>query len=205
MGTIVGTVYGLTGGIACGKSSVARRLQQRGAAVVDADAVARQVVEPGSDGLDAVVRRFGQDVLAADGSLDRDALGRIVFDDPTARRDLEKILHPRIATASATRIAEHLAAGVDLVFYDAALLVETGRHRDFAGLVVVACEPDTQIARLATRDGLSVEEARARLAAQLPVAAKVAVADHVIHNDGPLDALDTAVDDLISQLRATAS
>jgi len=205
MGTIVGTVYGLTGGIACGKTSVARRLVERGAAVVDADDVARAVVAPGTDGLAAIVERFGDGVLTDDGALARDRLGALVFGDEAARADLEAILHPRIAAESARRIGGHLAAGVDLVFYDAALLVETGRHTDFAGLVVVACDPQTQIERVCARDGLTVEAARARIDAQLPVSAKVAVADHVIHNDGPIEALDAAVDDLLERLRSADS
>lgn len=194
-------VYGLTGGIACGKSTVAAMLTERGARVIDADQLARDVVAPGSDGLDDVVSRFGSSVLLDDGSLDRAALGAIVFEDATARADLESILHPRIAMASMSAIAAAQDEPGDPIFYDAALLVEKGTWRNFAGLVVVACTPDTQVDRLARRDGLDAEAARARLDAQLPIADKVAVADHVIDNDGPLEGLAPQVDALLAELR----
>ncbi len=194
-------VYGLTGGIACGKSTVAALLTERGARVIDADRLARDVVAPGTDGLDEVVARFGSGVLRDDGSLDRAALGAIVFDDAGARADLESILHPRIAMASMTAIAAAQDEPGDPIFYDAALLVEKGTWRNFAGLVVVACAPDTQVARLARRDSLDADAARARLDAQLPIADKIAVADHVIDNDGTLDELAPKVDALLAELR----
>lgn len=195
-------VYGLTGGIACGKSTVAAMLVERGASVIDADQLARDVVAPGTDGLAAVLERFGAHLLRDDGTLDRPALGRIVFGDEAARRDLEAILHPRIAEASMGAIMAAQQDDGDPIFYDAALLVENDSWRHFAGLVVVACSPDTQVARLAHRDGLDASEARARLDAQLPIADKIAVADHVIDNDGPLDALAPRIDALLAELRA---
>lgn len=179
-------VFGLTGGIASGKSTVARLLVEEGVPVVDADEVSRAVVVPGSDGLAAVVEAFGRDVLAADGTLDRKALGARVFADADARARLNGILHPRIAAESARRIAALEAEGHALACYDAALLVERGLADAFRPLVVVAAAPAVQRARLVARDGLTEAEADERLAAQAPVAVKIAAADHVIDNDGSL-------------------
>ena len=190
-------IIGLTGGIACGKSSVARILEERGLPVIDADQVARDVVAPGSDGLAAGVDAFGDGVLDAQGGLDRAKLGEIVFADPDARRRLEAITHPRIAAESGRRMQEALAAGAERVFYEAALLVEIGRHKDFGALWVVAAPRESQIERVMARDGLSRADAEARLAAQMPVAEKAAVADVVIDNSGDLAALARAVDDAL--------
>jgi dephospho-CoA kinase len=178
---------GLTGGIGSGKSTVAAMLRELGAPVIDADALAREVVEPGQPALREIVERFGPEVLTPDGRLDRPRLAAIVFGDPRARADLEAITHPRIAALAAERAQEHARSGAPVVFYEAALLVEHGLHRGMAGLVVVASPPELQIARLRARDGLSKEEARARLAAQLPLAEKLAVATHVIDNSRGLD------------------
>ncbi len=191
-------VIGLTGGIACGKSAVAALLRQRGHPVIDADQVARQVVAPGTEGLAAIVERFGEELLNADGSLDRTALGRIVFGDSTARRDLEAITHPRIGQRSGELMRDAALAGAERVFYEAALLVETGRHRQFDSLWVVAAPVELQIERVMARDGLSVDEAKERIDAQMPVADKVAVADVVIDNAGEMGALAEAVDDALS-------
>ncbi len=178
-------VVGLTGGIACGKSTVAAIFVELGVPVVDADQIAREVVAPGSEGLAEVVREFGADVLGPDGALDRKALGAIVFADEARRRRLESITHPRIAARSMERFGE-LAASADAAYgiYEAALLVENGSHRMFAALVVVAATPAAQLARLIARDGLDEGAARARIAAQLPIEQKRALADHVIDNDG---------------------
>jgi len=185
-------VIGLTGGIASGKTSVARLLAEQGVPVVDADAVAREVVAPGGDVLAAITREFGEEVLGADGRLDREALGRLVFSDPGRRQRLEALTHPAIVARSAELFRQHAAAGHRLVVYEASLLVETGRHRDLDGLLVVAASPETQVARLMARDGLDEAAARARLAAQLPLCDKVAVADVVIDNEGDLEALARA-------------
>ncbi|MCB9563513.1 MAG: dephospho-CoA kinase [Kofleriaceae bacterium] len=184
----VPTVIGLTGGIASGKSAVAAMLRERGAAVVDADLVARQVVEPGQPALDDIRARFGDDVLAADGTLDRKKLGERVFADPAARADLNAITHPRIALASQSEIAAWQARGAHVVFYEAALLVENGAHRGLDALIVVAVPPDVQVARLRDRDGLDEAAARARLASQLPLDAKLKHATWVIDNGGDLAA-----------------
>ncbi|RYE87573.1 MAG: dephospho-CoA kinase [Myxococcales bacterium] len=197
------TVFGLTGGIASGKTAVARRFQERGVPVVDADQVARDVVLPGTAGLAAVVAAFGPAVLRPEGDLDRKALGALVFADPARRASLNSILHPRIAAATAAHLARLDAAGEPLVCYDAALLVENGLADAFRPLVVVAAAPSLQHARLMSRDGLSEDEARSRIAAQMPLADKLRVADVVITNDTTLAELlaatDRALDDVFAR------
>ncbi len=180
-------IVGLTGGIGSGKSSVARIFASEGVPVVDADQVAREVVEPGTEGLAEVVKAFGADILDEGGRLDRAALGARVFSDPAARARLEEILHPRIAQASTARFAELARAGHPYAIYEAALLVENGSHRMMSALVVVTASEATQIARVRARDGLDEDAARARIAAQLPLADKVKVADYVIENEGSLE------------------
>jgi dephospho-CoA kinase len=180
-------VIGLTGGIASGKSTVAAMLRELGAPVVDADELARRVVEPGSPGLAAIVERFGPDVLDAAGALDRKQLGARVFADPEARAALNAITHPRIAELSQREIARHAEAGAPVVIYEAALIVENRLHLGLDGLIVVSVPPEIQLARLRARDGLGQDAARARLAAQLPLADKVAVADQVIDNAGTVE------------------
>jgi dephospho-CoA kinase len=179
-------VIGLTGGVACGKSTVAAMLRDLGAEVVDADEIAREVVEPGRPALAEIVAEFGRDVLGADGRLNRKRLGERVFADEAARHRLERITHPRIVEEGRRRLEELRARGVTVAVYEAALLVETGRHRDFDALVVVVADEEEQRRRLTARDGLSLAEARRRLAAQLPASSKTAVADHVIRCQGPL-------------------
>jgi dephospho-CoA kinase len=193
-------VIGLTGGIASGKSAVARLLEERGAAIVDADLLARRVVEPGQPALAELVARFGPAILAADGQLDRKRLGAIAFADPAARTDLGRITHPRIAAASQQAIAEWADAGAQVVFYEAALLVENRVHAGLAGLVVVSAPPEVQEARLVARDGLTIEEARSRIAAQAPLADKLAAATWVIENTGDLPALADQVDDVVAAI-----
>jgi dephospho-CoA kinase len=181
---------GLTGGIASGKSTVGKLFRQLGATVVDADEVAREVVERGSEGLGEIVTAFGPDVLAADGSLDRKKLGAIVFEQPEDRVRLERITHPRIFARSMQLMAAAAARNEALALYEAALLVENGSYKMMQALVVVAAHEATQLARVATRDGLDEAAARARMAAQMPLEKKIAVADYVIWNDGDLAALE---------------
>ncbi|HET7500560.1 MAG TPA: dephospho-CoA kinase [Kofleriaceae bacterium] len=195
-------VIGLTGGIASGKSTVARLLAERGAAVVDADLLARQVVEPGQPALAELVARFGAAILTAEGRLDRKRLAAIAFADPAARADLGRITHPRIAAASAAAIATWADAGANVVFYEAALLVENRAHAGLAGLIVVSAPPEVQHARLALRDRLSPEEATARIAAQAPLADKLAAATWVIENAGDLDALAREVARVVGDIEA---
>jgi dephospho-CoA kinase len=190
-------LFGLTGGIASGKSTVAARLRARGVPVIDADEVAREVVAAGTPGLEAVVAAFGPAVLDRGGALDRKALGQVVFADEGARRRLNAILHPRIGQRTAERSMELEGRGEPLACYEAALLVENGLMAMFRPLVVVACEERMQLARLRARDGLTEDEARARVAAQKPLAEKVAVADHVIDTSGSLADVAARTDEVL--------
>jgi dephospho-CoA kinase len=193
---------GLTGGIASGKSSVSRALRELGVVVVDADQIAREVVEPGSEGLRDVVAAFGPSVLAADGSLDREKLAAVVFGDDAARKRLQAITHPRIGRLSAERIAAGLVSSAPYVVYDAPLLVEVGAHRGLDALIVVAASEADQVARARARDGVDEVAVRARIAAQLPLAQKTAVADYVIDNDGSLEDLQRRVRDVHAAILA---
>jgi dephospho-CoA kinase len=183
-------LFGLTGGIASGKSTAAARLRVLGVPVIDADQLAREVVATGSDGLRAVVEAFGPSVLLPDGSLDRKALAAVVFTDEAHRRRLNAITHPRIAALTAERSAEVAGRGEPLACYEAALLIENGAADAFRPLVVVACPEEMQIARAMQRDGATREEVGGRIAAQMPLARKVAVADFVIDTSGTME--DTA-------------
>lgn len=185
---------GLTGGIGSGKSAVSRLLREHGAVVVDADLVAREVVAVGTRGLAAVAEAFGRDVLREDGSLDRAELGRRVFTDREALARLNAITHPLIAERTAQLFREAAEAGTEVLVHDVALLVENGLTGAYDAIVVVAAEPATQLDRLVRLRGMSQEEAQARLAAQLPLQDKLAVATHVIRNDGPLEELAPQVD-----------
>ncbi len=193
-------VFGLTGGIASGKSTVAQILVEQGVPVIDADEVARAVVVPGSEGLAAVVAAFGPEVLAADGTLDRKLFGARVFADQVAREQLNAILHPRIAAESARRFAA-LEGTTDLACYDAALLVERGLADAFRPLVVVAAAPLAQRERLRSRDTITEAEADARVAAQAPVDVKRKAADYVIENDGTLDELRARTLAVLARIR----
>jgi len=193
-------VLGLTGGIGTGKSTVAGMFAARGIPVVDADALAREVVAPGTLGNAEIAAAWPQ-VIGADGAVDRKRLGAIVFADPAARARLEAITHPLIQEASALRLRDLAADGHPLALYEAALLVESGRWRDFDGLIVVTASPETQVARAVARGGLTRQEAEARIAAQLPAAEKVRLASHVIDNDGPVAETQKQVDQLLAALR----
>jgi dephospho-CoA kinase len=181
---------GLTGGIASGKSLVAQELAARGAVVIDADVLAREVVEPGTEGLAAVTARFGQGVLAS-GRLDRARLGHIVFADPEARRDLEQIVHPAVRARAAE--LEQAAPPDAVVVHVIPLLVETGQQDRFDVVVVVDVDPETQLARLAARDGFDAAQAQARLAAQASREQRRAVADVVIDNTGSVTDLKAQI------------
>jgi dephospho-CoA kinase len=195
-------VIGLTGGIASGKSTVARFFAELGVPVVDADQLARQVVEPGSDALAEIARTFGEDVLLDSGELDRKALGAIVFADPEARKKLNAITHPRIAAAGQEALRRHAEAGCDLAIYEAALIVENGLHRAMQGLIVVSLPESEQLERLQARDGIDAEAARERLAAQASLAEKLEAADYVIDNSGALEDTRAQVVALLQRLRS---
>jgi dephospho-CoA kinase len=194
-------LVGLTGGIASGKSTFAAALRARGAPVLDADALARAAVAPGTPGLAEIARVFGPDVLDPDGGLDRKRMAALVFSDPEARRRLEAITHPAVRRAMAEETARLAGAGHALAFYDTPLLFEVGLEPMLDCVVVVWAPPDVQRARLVARDGLAPEEARARLAAQLPIDEKAARADFVVENVGPLEELGPKADRLLADLR----
>ena len=194
-------LVGLTGGIGSGKSTVARMLADRGAVVVDADVLARTAVEPGTPAHEQIVVRFGANVLAPGGTIDREALGSIVFADPAARRDLEVIVHPEVRRMFAEECERYQDTDTVVVF-SAPLLVETGMHTAFEVLVVVSAPVETQIQRLMRERGMGEDQVRARISAQLPLEDKAAVADVLIDNDGDLDELDGQVERLWRDLRA---
>jgi dephospho-CoA kinase len=182
----------LTGGIASGKSYCLSRFAALGAPTIDADRLARDAVAPGTSGFRRVVERFGAGILLADGTLDRPALGRIVFADRGARADLEAIIHPEVYRRIGEWFAD-LPAGTRVAIADIPLLFETGQEHDFDRVIVAACAPAEQLRRLMARDNLSREAALARLEAQWPIEAKAARADIVIETDGSYAETDAAV------------
>jgi len=196
-------LVGLTGGIGSGKSTVAKMLEKRGAVVFDADVLARQAVEPGTPGFEKVVERFGPNVLAPGGGLDREALASIVFADPAARRDLEAIVHPEVRRMFAEGCEEYRDSDRVVVF-SAPLLVETGMHTAFDLLIVVSAPVATQIERLMRDRGMPERAVQARIDAQLPLEAKAEVADVLVDNEGTLEDLEGQVDRLWRDLEARA-
>ncbi|MGH3328303.1 MAG: dephospho-CoA kinase [Streptomycetales bacterium] len=193
---------GLTGGIGSGKSEVSRLLASYGAVVIDADLIAREAVEPGTPGLAAVVEEFGAGVLRADGSLDREKLGAVVFSDAERRAALNAIVHPRVAE----RTAELVEAAPDdaVVVHDVALLVENGLAPAYDVVVVVDAAEETQIDRLVRLRGMSLQDARARVAAQAARQDRLDVADVVIENDGALEEVEAQVVELWEELSQAA-
>lgn len=187
-------VVGLTGGIGCGKSTVASVLRELGARVVDADQVAREVLAPGSPVLGKVVERFGPRILRADSSLDRNRLADIVFGDPQALADLNAITHPPIVEMIRQRIEEARNEGVQVLVVDAPLLLEAGMEGMVDEVWVVTCTREQQMERLCRRTGLSPREAEARMRAQMPLEEKVRRADRVIPNEGSLAQLRAEVE-----------
>ena len=194
---------GLTGGIGAGKSEVSRRLAAQGAVVIDADLIAREVVETGTDGLGEVVEAFGPEVLRPDGELDRARLGDIVFADPELRSKLNAIVHPRVARRMAE--LERAAGPGAIVVHDVPLIAENGRAGAYDVVVVVDAPPRIQAERLVRRRGMTREQARARMAAQASRGQRLAIADIVIDNSGSLAELDRQVGDLWAQLRRRAA
>jgi dephospho-CoA kinase len=194
----------LTGGIATGKSYVRARFEALGVPTSDADVIARAVVAPGTPGFDAVVRRFGRDILAASGAIDRKRLGAIVFADPAKRHALEAIVHPAVRKATDEWFAS-LPAGTPIAISDIPLLYETGRDRDFDRVIVAAAEPAEQLRRVMKRDGLSEGEARQRVAAQLPIDEKAKRADYVIGTGGTFEDTDRQVRGVFGLLTDAAS
>lgn len=193
-------LFGLTGGIASGKSAVAARLRSRGVPIIDADALSRDAVAVGSAGLARVVEAFGEEVLASDGSLDRKKLAAVVFGDDAKRKVLNSIVHPIVTTLTLEHAARLRDAGEPLGCYEAALIVENGVADMFRPLVVVAAPEDVQVARACARDRATPDEARARIRAQMSLAEKTKVADHVIDNDGTLEDLQRKTDEVLATI-----
>ncbi|WP_125707670.1 dephospho-CoA kinase [Lacticaseibacillus porcinae] len=191
---------GLTGGIASGKSTVSELFEQAGYPVIDADVIARQIVEPNSLALKKIALRFGRDVIESDGSLNRKALGTKVFGHPQALADLNAIEHPYIRVALTQALDEAVASGVDLVVGDIPLMYETQWEDYFDGVAVVNITPKLQLQRLIERDGLTVDEAQARIASQMPLPQKVAKADFVIDNSLGQQMREVQVTQLIKHL-----
>jgi len=182
-------LVGLTGGIATGKSTVSEVLRRLGAEIIDADVLAREVVEPGQPAFTAIVEEFGTAVLTAAGALDRKKLGAIVFAAPERRKRLEAITHPAIRDRFLTRVQTLAAQGfTGLVFFDAPVMIESGNYKNMDRLVVVATDEATQVERLRARDGADEAENRRRIASQMPVAEKAKLADYIIDNSGDREA-----------------
>jgi dephospho-CoA kinase len=192
---------GLTGGIATGKSHVRATFETLGVPTIDADTLAREAVAPGSEGLQAVVARFGRDVLDSACALDRRKLAAIVFSDTGARHDLEAIIHPFVRRKAGNWFRSLDAALHPIAIADIPLLYETGGDRDYDVVIVTACDPETQVRRVMDRDRVTETEARQRLAAQLPIAEKVSRADYVITTDGTFDDTARQVKDVLERIR----
>jgi dephospho-CoA kinase len=196
-------LVGLTGGIASGKSTVAKILGQLGAAIVDADALSREVVAPGHDGWTEIVATFGRDVLQADQTLDRQKLRTLIFNHPEARKKLEAIIHPRVRALAEKRIREHGDAGFAIVVYEVPLLFEGNLQQWLHPVILVACDVDIQRQRLQQRDGLDAAAAQKHLDAQMSLEEKRRLADYVIENNGSLADLEAQVRAVLLEIQAT--
>lgn len=194
-------LLGLTGGIASGKSTVSRVFKAAGYPVVDADVIARRIVEPGRPALARIVQAFGPQVLREDGKLNRAKLGEIVFSNPRRLEALNQINRPYLRAAINQALAQAKAGGASIVVGDIPLLYEADYADAFDGIAVVTVNPDVQLARLMTRDGLTEVEAKDRIASQIPLAKKAALADFVIDNNGKSEATIAQAKALIRQLR----
>jgi dephospho-CoA kinase len=194
-------IVGLTGGIASGKSLVARVFKDLGATVIDADRVVHELLEPGQDAWKEVLQYFGQDVQRPDRTIDRRKLGAIVFSDREKRSWLNACLHPRVFSVYTTQVAHIRMRTPDaLLFFDAALLIESGYHRNVDSLIVVYAEPEQQVERLMARDGFTREEALLRITSQMPLSEKRMLADHVIDNSGSRERTEQQARELFGQL-----
>jgi len=189
-------VIGLTGGIATGKSAVAAMLRELGAVIIDADQLAREIVEPGQEAWRDIVDTFGREVLREDDTIDREKLRKKIFKVEKARKQLEAITHPRIRALAEQRMAKLAAEEADLIVYEAPLLFENKVHHWLRPVILVACDPATQKRRLRKRDALSEEEVEQHLKAQMPLEEKRELADFVIENDGNLEELRGQVEEV---------
>ncbi|HWH32094.1 MAG TPA: dephospho-CoA kinase [Egibacteraceae bacterium] len=192
-------LVGLTGGIGSGKSTVAARLVEHGAELIDADQIAREVVLPGEPAFERIVAHFGVEILDDDGCIDRPRLGAIVFADPAKRTVLNELTHPAVFERIANEL-ELLQAFDGLVVLDVPLLVEAGAQRGYDAVLVVATKPETQVERLVAHRGMAEDDARARIAAQAPLEDKLKVATHVVWNEGTVDELVAKVDEVAEEL-----
>lgn len=196
-------LVGLTGGIASGKSAVAKILAQLGAAIVDADVLSREVVAPGHDGWNEIVATFGSEVLQADQTLDRQKLRTLIFNNPDARKQLEAIIHPRVRALAEQRIRGHGEAGYAVVVYEVPLLFEGDLQQWLRPVILVACDVDIQRQRLQQRDGLDAAAAQKHIDAQMSLEKKRRLADYVIENDGSLADLESQVRAVLAKIEAT--
>ena len=196
-------LIGLTGGIATGKSTVAAMLQQLGARIIDADALAREIVEPGQEAWQEIVSAFGRQILRADQSLDREKLRKQVFEDQQARKRLESITHPRIRTLAQQRIQQLAAEGAEVIVYVAPLLFENQIQLWLRPVILVACDPARQKKRLRDRDKLTEEQIRQHLEAQMSLAEKRKLADFIIENNGALAELKNKVEEIWQKIKST--
>jgi dephospho-CoA kinase len=196
-------LIGLTGGIASGKSTVAKILARLGAAIVNADGLSREVVEPGRDAWKEIVDRFGAGVLQPDQALDRQKLRAIIFNDPEARRTLESIIHPRVRALAEERIRQHANSGYEVVVYEVPLLFEGNLQESLRPVILVACDIDTQRRRLQERDQLDAASAQKQIEAQMSLAEKRRLADYIIENDGSMDDLERQVRAVLEKIKFT--
>ena len=196
-------LVGLTGGIASGKSTVAEILARQGAAIINADVLAREVVEPGHQAWTEIVNTFGTAVLQPDRALDRQKLRAIIFDDPDARKKLESIIHPQVRALAEQRIREHAAAGYAVIVYEVPLLFEGNLQEWLRPVILVACDVDTQRNRLQSRDNLSAAQAQKHIDAQMSLEAKRRLADYVIENNGSLEDLERQVQAVLEKIKTT--
>jgi len=196
-------LVGLTGGIASGKSTVAEILKRQGAAIINADVLAREVVEPDRQAWTEIVNTFGTAVLQPDRALDRQKLRAIIFDDPDARKKLESIIHPQVRALAEQRIREHAAAGYAVIVYEVPLLFEGTLQEWLRPVILVACDVDTQRNRLQSRDNLSAAQAQKHIDAQMSLEAKRRLADYVIENNGSLEDLKRQVQAVLEKIKTT--
>ena len=196
-------LVGLTGGIASGKSTVAKILGRLGAAIVDADVLSREVVAPGHDGWKEIVATFGREVLQADQTLDRQKLRTIIFNNPEARKKLEAIIHPRVRALAEQRIREHGEAGFVVVVYEVPLLFEGNLQQWLRPVILVACDVNVQRQRLQQRDSIDALAAQKIIDAQMSLEEKRRLADYVIENDGSLADLESQVRAVLAKLQST--
>jgi len=196
-------LVGLTGGIASGKSTVAAILKQLGAAVINADELSREVVQPGKDAWKTIVETFGADILQSDQTLDRKKLRTMVFDNPEARKQLEAIIHPKVRALAEEKIRELAAASRSIIVYEVPLLFEGQLHHWLRPVILVACDIDTQKRRLRDRDHLTNTEAQQPIDAQMSLEEKRKLADYVIENNGNLEELEQQVKSVLEIIAAT--